>query len=428
MDRTSGKVREFKNLIVNFVSLVSRPANKEDLISRHEGPRLFERNVELDACNVHAYVEIDRRTIDRAKRMVYGIVYRPYSVDTEKTWATPETIAEACKRFMEECRTQHADVEHDYNANHDVFVVENWIVKKEGDAFWKTPEYVDSWAMGVHVRSDEIWEKVESGEITGLSLAGKARLGPEQSEKSIGRSVEEPKDTEETVVAKFLRLLKGGGDVERIGKVFSTKNLQSIREAHKALETLLNVAEPSEPETDRSEKEEVMEEVLKMVKELGEKVDGIGTRLDPIEERFKSETDAEATAAAEAERKAAETAATESETRLAGIEKSLKELGETIEKIGKDEPTKDEQRQALSVQLAEMQEKFDTLTAEKTELEERIKGLEEEADPPKGGTGEDEDPPKDEKPEEKAAGPGKDQPAERTQLRKAFFGPEHPAY
>lgn len=110
------------------------------------------------------------------KRIVIGEVYVPYdpsdpdTVDTHRHAALAEDIEKAAYRFMEEMNLKNIDQQHNFVSGYG-YVVESYIAK-EGDPNFKP----GSWIIGVKVTDDEVWTKIEKGEITGFSLAGSAVL------------------------------------------------------------------------------------------------------------------------------------------------------------------------------------------------------------------------------------------------------------
>lgn len=107
---------------------------------------------------------------DAAKRLVYGVVYEPDTVDAQNDHATNEEIEKAAHRFME----MYQKVSHEHgDPNPKLKVVESYIAPCEmtiGEERVKK----GTWVMVVKVNDDELWKSVEDGEITGLSMGGLA--------------------------------------------------------------------------------------------------------------------------------------------------------------------------------------------------------------------------------------------------------------
>lgn len=147
---------EIKDLNVVFISLVDSPANRKSIILKAK-----ERN--------HRMKVFKLAKVNAKKQLVYGIVYSPNETDAHGDYATAETIERAAHNFMKEAYTQNVDVQHDENV-YDQFVAESWVTRQNDAVFPDEP--IGSWAVAIKVLSDDVWQKVESGEIQGLSLAG----------------------------------------------------------------------------------------------------------------------------------------------------------------------------------------------------------------------------------------------------------------
>jgi tetrahydromethanopterin S-methyltransferase subunit B len=182
--------RILKDVDVQFISLVSEGANQKTIIWKSAKPTekpTFTRTIPISKT-------------DDEKRLVYGIVYAPNEVDTDGDTMLAKDIEQMSYDFMNKARTNKVDDSHDFVAD-DGFVAESWILKSADPLF--PDESVGSWAVGIKVTNDETWEKVKSGEIGGLSLAGTGTY--EEVEKSVSR---ETKDGFIIRVAKKLGLKK----------------------------------------------------------------------------------------------------------------------------------------------------------------------------------------------------------------------------
>lgn len=105
---------------------------------------------------------------DKAKQIVYGVVYTPDEEDSEKEWANAKDIEEAAHTFLakyRESKLSHrlqidADIVESYIAPVDIRMPDNDLIK-EG-----------SWVVAMRVQSEELWKGIENGEITGFSMGG----------------------------------------------------------------------------------------------------------------------------------------------------------------------------------------------------------------------------------------------------------------
>jgi hypothetical protein len=102
---------------------------------------------------------------DAAQRIVYGEVYAPNVLDTYGEFMIPEDIEQMCHRFMAlPDLSKVIDTNHD-NVPNGSYPVESYIARKGDPVFTE-----GAWVMGVKVPSDDIWGKVERGELNGFSF------------------------------------------------------------------------------------------------------------------------------------------------------------------------------------------------------------------------------------------------------------------
>lgn len=120
-----------------------------------------------------AFVEFLEK--DDEKRFVLGPVLLPETKDAQGSIISVETIEETAHDFME--KKGHIGVSH-RDWSHRIEIVESYILR--GDLLFgdrKLPQ--GTWILGVKVLSDEIWEKVKSGELRGFSIQGWAHVREE---------------------------------------------------------------------------------------------------------------------------------------------------------------------------------------------------------------------------------------------------------
>lgn len=111
---------------------------------------------------------------DSAKHIIKGVVYKPNVKDTQGDWMTLEEVEKMAYLFMKTSSMHSIDTLHTFKYV-GAYVCESYIVR-ENDP----DEYpVGSWAVAVKIEDDKIWEKIESGEYAGLSLAAIASLDPD---------------------------------------------------------------------------------------------------------------------------------------------------------------------------------------------------------------------------------------------------------
>lgn len=100
---------------------------------------------------------------DAAKQIVYGEVYAPHVMDTDGEFMFPEDIESMAHDFLRLKLDDVIDTNHDKVSN-GCFPVESFIAR-EGD-----PDYTPgAWVLGVKC-TDDMWAKVQSGEINSFSF------------------------------------------------------------------------------------------------------------------------------------------------------------------------------------------------------------------------------------------------------------------
>ncbi|MFS4437855.1 XkdF-like putative serine protease domain-containing protein [Paracoccaceae bacterium GXU_MW_L88] len=150
------------DLTVDFISLVKKPATGKSLTLK-----------DANAARVEPF-KIEKA--DDERMVAYGIVYAPDQVDSHGDSADETTIRRAAYAFMREGRLKNIDTEHSFR-NEVAFIAESWLVRKGDELFPDEPE--GSWAVGIQIGDPDLWKQVKSGELTGISLAGTARVAAE---------------------------------------------------------------------------------------------------------------------------------------------------------------------------------------------------------------------------------------------------------
>ena len=111
---------------------------------------------------------------DTQKQIVFGEVYVPDREDTDGNFMNAETIENMAHDFLANKYNSHISEEHDGNEDKGC-IVESFIARN-GD-----PDFIQgAWVIGVYVPDKEVWDKIESGELTGFSLEGTGNLIEEE--------------------------------------------------------------------------------------------------------------------------------------------------------------------------------------------------------------------------------------------------------
>lgn len=231
--------RELRNAVITHVSYVDKGANKKKfflLKSEEEKEPDFELEVQITKAD------------DEEKRLVYGVVYEPNVIDAHGDYMTEEEIERAAHNFLANYR--NIDVQHNFKAGFGE-VVESYIAKQDD------PEYgivKGSWVL-VTRASEEVWEKIQKGEITGYSMAGTAEVI----------------EKEESFLSKMARFF----GFEKAGRKISAARLAELKTARDKLNQIIAEAE--------NQDEEVTEEMKEQLDKIAKALESVTARLEALE-------------------------------------------------------------------------------------------------------------------------------------------------
>ena len=264
---------------IGFVSLVNKAANKHKfLITKSEG----------DTATIEIYGRIVKADMD--KHYVTGIVYEPMTEDTDGNYMTEEEITKAAHWFMK--NSGKADIQHCFEKADNVEIVESYVAKSdmeiEGQQIKK-----GTWLMTMEVADDDVWGKIEKGEITGFSMGGTGNYSTEDVDLSNSDDVVEKTQKKGIMkavvdaVSKALHL--DSADVIEKGAVKDTYNKRIVRDnfwtAYYSLsDYLLETYNPQtgcyEPVHDETTIREALEDFNSIVVELLANKDGVSKSIE----------------------------------------------------------------------------------------------------------------------------------------------------
>lgn len=158
------KRRKLKNLKVEYVSYVDRGANQRTFYLTKE----YEQKKKEPDFSVQVKLICSE---EEEERKVYGLVYAPDVVDAHGDYTDAGTLEKAAHDFM--LNYQKMDVQHNFEEGAGE-VVESFIAP---ETFTINGEEIvkGSWVL-VSIASEEVWEAIKKGEITGYSLYGTAEV------------------------------------------------------------------------------------------------------------------------------------------------------------------------------------------------------------------------------------------------------------
>jgi 6-pyruvoyl-tetrahydropterin synthase len=186
------KAREILDAEISFVSLVNKAANKRKFLitKADDGKARFEMFGKIITKNAESHY-------------VTGVVYEPMTEDTDGDFMTADTIAKTAYGFMKNGIGN--DVNHSFELQKGTEVVESWIAKADCEIEGQTITK-GTWLMTVEITDNDLWEKVEKGEITGFSMGGTGTYSTEDTDIS-GGATEVEKEEKKSFLAKMAKLL-----------------------------------------------------------------------------------------------------------------------------------------------------------------------------------------------------------------------------
>lgn len=102
--------------------------------------------------------------VDADRRLIFGEVYAPDTLDTHGEFMTAEDIEKMAHRFLSLDLKSAIDTNHDNQPNGS-YPVESFIAR-DGD-----PDYTPgSWVLGVKVPDDAVWNAIKSGGLNAYSF------------------------------------------------------------------------------------------------------------------------------------------------------------------------------------------------------------------------------------------------------------------
>lgn len=228
-------------------SLVTNPAVEELFVSFSEDKPLIEKFADKKKHMLTGVVAIPNKPIYRRNKdgEEYDIVF------------SAEAIEKMAMDYMRNYRQNEVTLQHQEETD-GVYLVEQWIkqdVYRDKSAVIGLSEDlpVGSWIQTYYVDSNDVWQRIESGELRGLSL--ECALGLQEFESQINNNENNDNSMVETNDMKFWTKMK-----EVLNEVFSSVSMQKQEDDIEPI-SIEDMAEqtPSEP-TEPQPTESVVEE------------------------------------------------------------------------------------------------------------------------------------------------------------------------
>ncbi len=121
-------------------------------------------------------INIPIAKVDQAKRLVTGIVLEPDSIDSQNDTVSADVIEVSAHDFLAKYnKMTQMGLMHTIFGQIGVSLVESYVAPVDFELNGK-PVKKGSWIMTTKIHDDQLWNKVQNGEITGYSIGGVATL------------------------------------------------------------------------------------------------------------------------------------------------------------------------------------------------------------------------------------------------------------
>ena len=155
-----------EELAIDCIRLVSAPAIEENMVYMN----MAKNNLTL------AKVDEDKRELISPALIPDKNIYR-YDADTDSdfyVYFSKDTVKNCAYSFLRNNNHHKATLEHQDRVS-GVLTVESWIIedpKIDKSRLYGFELKKGTWMVKMKIENDELWEKVKSGDIKGLSIEG----------------------------------------------------------------------------------------------------------------------------------------------------------------------------------------------------------------------------------------------------------------
>ena len=154
-----------QDLAIDAISLVSEPAIEVDFVYMNKAKNNL----------TFAKVDEEKRLLVSPALIPNKQIFR-YDAATDQefyVWFSKDTVQKASEMYLKYNNHHKATVQHEENVK-GVTTIESWI--KEGDMDKSKLYGFDlpngTWFVKMRIDNDEMWERIKSGELKGLSIEG----------------------------------------------------------------------------------------------------------------------------------------------------------------------------------------------------------------------------------------------------------------
>ena len=225
------KAIEISEAKIQFVSLVDKAANKRQfLITKADGKQ-------AQFSTVGKILKVDNTS-----HYITGIVYEPLVEDAHGNYMTEEEIRKSAYWFAK--NSDKVDLQHSFEPVNGVSVVENYVAPSDMTISGQ-PIAKGTWVMTVEVNNNEIWDKVQKGEVTGFSMGGVGKYSEKETDIS---EIAEKHSLFKRLAEMFgfdlveksgAKALTANEKVEKAGRKISGKNYDTLKQISTGLNNFI---------------------------------------------------------------------------------------------------------------------------------------------------------------------------------------------
>lgn len=253
-----GKAREIFDAKIQFVSLVDAAANKRKFLMT---------KAKDGTCSFVNYGRILKA--DDVSHYVTGIVYEPMTEDTDGEFMTAEEIRKAAYYYVK--NSENVDIQHSFEPDKSCSVVESWIAKADF-SYGGQDVKEGTWLMTVEVTDEDLWDKIQKGEITGFSMGGICMSSEEDTDLSEFEKNTQPEN--KGVLTKFaeflgIKVVEKGNVAEVYDELSKENNFWAAKDAlSQTLRRYDHVTDKYVYETDENRIREALEDFSNIINEI----------------------------------------------------------------------------------------------------------------------------------------------------------------
>lgn len=165
---------------ISYLSLVDKAANKHEfLVTKNKDGK---PGVKFSASILKS---------DAAVHEITGIIYEPLTADAHDNFMTADEIKKAADWFDK--NGIGSDLQHNEQVIEGVSIVKSWVADEDTTINDKVVK-AGTWLATAKIENDDVWGKIEKGEITGWSMGGVGSYSTTDVdiasvEKSIGQKI-----------------------------------------------------------------------------------------------------------------------------------------------------------------------------------------------------------------------------------------------